>query len=85
MILNNDQQNRWVNGDVGKIERIDARAKTGLPLLVRLLSGKRVLVERYTWDMIRFTYNGQTERIESQVVGAFTQYPIRLAWAVYHP
>ena len=39
-------------------------------------------VHRYKWEVIRFVYNAERNRIESEVMGAFTQYPLRLAWAV---
>jgi len=32
--------------------------------------------------MYRFVYDKDTGRLESEIVGAFTQYPVRLAWAV---
>jgi len=37
---------------------------------------------RYKWEVIRFRYNPERDRIESEVMGSFTQYPLRLAWAV---
>jgi ATP-dependent exoDNAse (exonuclease V) alpha subunit len=81
MLLNNDQQDRWVNGDVGKIEAI-RQSNDGTIISVRLLTGAVVPVAEHTWDMIKFFYDKETQRIESQTVGTFTQYPIRLAWAV---
>jgi len=82
MLLNNDEQHRWVNGDVGKIESIRVAEDGSAIISVKLLSGNVVPVAQYTWDMIKFSYSQYTERIESQVVGTFTQYPLRLAWAV---
>ena len=32
--------------------------------------------------MYRFLFDKDTGKIDSEIVGAFTQYPIRLAWAV---
>ena len=37
---------------------------------------------QYKWEVIRFRYNPERDRIESEVMGSFTQYPLRLAWAV---
>ena len=31
---------------------------------------------------IRYRYNEKTKEIEEEVLGSFTQYPIRLAWAI---
>ena len=49
---------------------------------MRLDRGERVEVRRYTWESIRFRYDPERRRIVSEVMGAFTQYPLRLAWAV---
>lgn len=81
MLLNNDQQNRWVNGDVGIVESV-RESHDGTIISVRLRNGTVVPVTEHTWDMIRFFYDAETQQIESQTVGTFTQYPIRLAWAV---
>ncbi|MGD0783081.1 MAG: efflux RND transporter permease subunit, partial [Candidatus Aminicenantales bacterium] len=35
-----------------------------------------------TWEIFKFAFDPEGERIVSEPVGAFTQYPIRLAWAV---
>ncbi|MEM9849310.1 MAG: helicase C-terminal domain-containing protein, partial [Bacteroidota bacterium] len=33
------------------------------------------------WEILRYKM-GENGKIESQVVGTFTQYPLRLAWAI---
>ncbi|MEN6310546.1 MAG: WYL domain-containing protein, partial [Acidobacteriota bacterium] len=35
-----------------------------------------------TWELFRFRYEIASDRIEAESVGTFTQYPLRLAWAV---
>jgi ATP-dependent exoDNAse (exonuclease V) alpha subunit len=79
MMLNNDPQGRWVNGSIGKIVRVDPDAAI---VRVELSSGERLDIEPYQWDMFRFWYNEDTGSIESEPVGSFYQYPLRLAWAV---
>jgi ATP-dependent exoDNAse (exonuclease V) alpha subunit len=39
-------------------------------------------LEAETWKNIRYRYNRETNRIEEEEVGSFTQYPLRLAWAI---
>jgi hypothetical protein len=80
MLLNNDQQGRWVNGDIGVIERFEKGATDAV--VVRLESGDTVFVEPYSWELVKFAYDKKTEAVVSEVDGAFTQYPLRLAWAV---
>ncbi len=82
MLLSNDSAKRWVNGDIGKISRIDTSHEGGPIISVVLLNGMEVPVMRHTWDMVQFYYNEDAGRIDSQVVASFTQLPMKLAWAV---
>jgi ATP-dependent exoDNAse (exonuclease V) alpha subunit len=78
MLLNNDPGGRWVNGSIGKVSKII----DGDVIKVELLDGRIVDVEPFQWDMFQFLYNEDTETLESESVGSFKQYPLRLAWAV---
>lgn len=82
MLLSNDEDGRWINGDLGKIVALAKASQADGALTVELDGGTRVRVARYTWEVIRFVYNRERGRIESEVIGSFTQYPLRLAWAV---
>ena len=77
MLLNNDSGKRWVNGDVAKIAKID-----GTTIFVELPNGKTEMVIPYTWKQVRYFYNQSRGHIDSEEIGSFTQYPIKLAWAV---
>lgn len=79
MLLNNDPSGRWINGSVGKIVDILDEGKI---VVVELVEGETVEVTPFKWEMYRFVYNEETQRLESESVGSFTQYPLRLAWAV---
>jgi len=79
MLVNNDPSGRWINGSVGKIIDI---ADDGKIVGVELEDGSMVEVTPFKWEMFRFFFNEDTEQLESESVGSFTQYPLRLAWAV---
>lgn len=81
MMLNNEPRGQWVNGTLGHIATIaeDAGAVT---IRVTLDNGYSGTISPYTWEAIRFVWDDTAQRIVSEVVGAFTQYPLRLAWAV---
>ena len=82
MLLNNDSEGRWVNGSVGKIKDVYA-GDTGSDVIeVELSDGSVVDVEPFTWEIFEYRYNENTGRLETETVGAFTQYPLRLAWAI---
>lgn len=82
MLLNNDHLGRWINGDVGKIIDIERRVKEPDIIFVELTDGKIVEVTPFTWEMYRFYYDSKRKKILTEVVGQFTQYPIKLAWAI---
>jgi ATP-dependent exoDNAse (exonuclease V) alpha subunit len=78
MLLNNDRDGRWVNGDVGTIIGLDksaARVKFDD-------DGSFEDVGPNIWENIQFQYDEETHKIEPVVVGRFVQLPIKLAWAV---
>lgn len=83
MMLNNDVQRRWVNGTLGRVHKVKyAKEEEYDVIVVQLQNGKKVNVEPFTWGIYHFEYNEETKQIESEVVGSFTQYPLKLAWAV---
>jgi ATP-dependent exoDNAse (exonuclease V) alpha subunit len=81
MLLNNDPLGRWVNGSLGQITDI-IHGEQGDAIRVRLSQGASVDVLPYTWEVFRYTYDKEANRLDSETVGTFTQYPLRLAWAV---
>jgi ATP-dependent exoDNAse (exonuclease V) alpha subunit len=82
MMCANDQEGRWINGDIGVIRSIDPGRQGGDAITVALENGRYSRVARYTWEVIRFSYDAAQDRIVTETIGAFTQYPLRLAWAL---
>jgi ATP-dependent exoDNAse (exonuclease V) alpha subunit len=77
MFLNNDSLDRWVNGSLGTVKKLNERE-----IIVVLDDGEEVEVETHTWNLFRFVYDKKTRCLERQKIGSFTQLPLRLAWAV---
>jgi ATP-dependent DNA helicase PIF1 len=77
MLLNNDPKKRWINGDLAKVVRLDESS-------VRVLFEDKTFddIGFYKWETVRFVYDEKENKVESEVVGSFTQIPLRLAWAV---
>ena len=68
MLLNNDPEGRWINGDLGYIETLPDSKRTDQAMTVKLDRGKTVQLFRYKWEVIRFRYNPERDRIESEGV-----------------
>ncbi len=77
MLLNNDPLSRWINGDLAKVLKLNDGN-----IRVLFEDGTYDDIGFYKWDMIRFIYDEDDKKIKSEVVGSFTQLPVRLAWAV---
>lgn len=43
---------------------------------------EKIAVEPLEWENSRYVINEQTQEMESEVIGIFRQYPLRLAWAI---
>ncbi|ELX67665.1 helix-turn-helix domain-containing protein [Prevotella nigrescens] len=78
MFIHNDRSERYYNGKIGRITYIDKEK-----IVVTCPNEDEAIeVEPQTWENMRYTLNEQTKQIEGEVLGTFTQYPLRLAWAI---
>ncbi len=78
MFVKNDPSGRYYNGRIGRITYVDEHK-----ILVLCEGDNNAIdVEPLEWENTRYTLNEVTREIESDVQGTFTQYPLRLAWAI---
>ncbi len=135
MMLNNDQQKRWVNGTMGKVVGIESSSVIPEPrqsagysgssefeivdeneaqfsppekeeypavaggggngfnddddsqtqspaIIVELETGETEYIYPHTWEMFQFTLDTDSGKVNTKTVGTFTQYPLKLAWAL---
>jgi len=75
MFLRNDPDQRWVNGSVGTVTRIDSTVFVEV-------DGEVHEVRPAVWEKFRYSYSPATKQLRKEVVAEFTQFPLRLAWAV---
>jgi ATP-dependent exoDNAse (exonuclease V) alpha subunit len=79
MFLRNDQAGpegpRYVNGTLGTVVKVTSN-------VIVDIDGEQVEVEPVTWEKIKYDYSPETKTISHDVVAEFTQFPLRLAWAV---
>jgi len=78
MFLRNDKEKRYFNGKIGVITKVNDDS-----LFVQCKDAQNEIeVRKETWENIRYSLNKQTQQLEEEVIGSFTQYPLRLAWAI---
>ena len=82
MMLNNDAEGRWVNGTLATIEAINLEnGKRDPHLMVKIASSnERYEVTKHIWEVKRPRSMGN--KLVYDIIGAFTQFPFMLAWAV---
>jgi len=80
MFIRNDLQwpRRWVNGTIGLISEIDEEGN----VYVLKDDGIEVKVELETWRNYRYRYNEREKKIEEEIIGTYTQLPLKAAWAI---
>ena len=79
IFVKNDKDKRWVNGTLGIITDID---EEGGIIGVQTEDGRDFGVEREVWENVRYTFNEKEQKIEEELLGTYTQFPLRLAWAI---
>jgi len=78
MFIRNHPEGLYFNGKLGKLV-----GKTDDLLKVKLADeDKTIMVDKEEWKNTSFELNDTTKEIETKELGTFTQYPLRLAWAV---
>ena len=79
IFIKNDKEKRWVNGTLGTIEYIDEEEGV---IGIITESGLEFDVERDIWENMKYTFNEKEQKIDGTLLGTYTQFPIRLAWAI---
>lgn len=79
IFIKNDLDKRWVNGTLGIIEAIDEAEQM---LYIVTDDGREFEVEKAVWSNVRYSFNEKEQKIEEEEIGVYTQFPIRLAWAI---
>ncbi len=80
MFVRNDASpdKRYFNGKIGTVVKLDQET-------VRVKCGgdeTAIEVEPATWENIAYRLDQEANEIKEEKIGAFTQYPLKLAWAI---
>ncbi|EIJ43370.1 PIF1 helicase [Beggiatoa alba B18LD] len=77
MFVKNDSGQRWVNGTLGRVIALFSDC-----IQVETNAGDIYQVEPAKWEILKYEFDSKTARLTTNVIGSFTQYPLRLAWAM---
>jgi hypothetical protein len=77
MCLVNEKESGLYNGTIGSVEKLGEDK-----VVISLANGHRATIEKNTWQYKRYEWDQEEARIKEVVLGTFTQYPLRLAWAI---
>ena len=85
IVLVNDKDGAYVNGDMGEITDLD---ETSIEVL--LDKGRKIILNKYTWSIQEYQMvekknktTGKKEKVPSLVeIGTIKQIPVKLAWAI---
>lgn len=80
MFVKNDssRDKLYYNGKIGQVARIEE------DVIFVKCKGEylEIAVRPSEWQNIKYILNPETKEIEEQLIGSFTQYPLKLAWAI---
>jgi len=75
--IRNDPEKRWYNGIIAKIHSLkDDEIK------IELENNRIETVGQVSWENLSYTYDRIKGKIEQKIEGIFTQFPLKLAWAI---
>lgn len=86
MFCKNDPNHRYYNGKIGRVVKCDAER-----VIVQCAPDsldedpdevKNIEVTPQVWENTRYTSSPQTGEIREEVIGSFTQLPLKTAWAI---
>ena len=80
MFMKNDPtgEQRFFNGKIAEVVSLN----DGIIKVKADGSAQTIVIEKYVWKNIRYHTNKVSNEIEEEVIGTFTQFPLKLAWAI---
>jgi len=80
MLLKNDkgEKRRFFNGKIGNVSKIEKEN-----IFIKFPDEPvEMQLEKETWKNIKYIFNEEKNIMDEEEAGTFTQFPIRLAWAI---
>ncbi|MCB0554305.1 MAG: AAA family ATPase [Phaeodactylibacter sp.] len=82
MFLKNDPDKQFVNGTIGQVTNMK---EDSISVAVEDTGGNRRTIEvgQMDWEILRYKASlDDPNKIETETIGTFRQFPLRLAWAI---
>jgi hypothetical protein len=79
MFIKNNKEMGYFNGKIGWIDQFDEESNQ---FLVRCPNEEYIWVGKEVWENIQYSYNTEKNEVGTNKKGDFSQYPLRLAWAI---
>ncbi|HEV8080771.1 MAG TPA: helix-turn-helix domain-containing protein [Chitinophagaceae bacterium] len=77
IFLKNDaMQKRYFNGKIGVVKSLEKEK------IIIECDGIDISVAQETWENSRYVLNRDDGKLQQETIGTFTQFPLRLAWAI---
>ena len=76
MFVKNDPERRWVNGTMGRVRKLRKRR------IDVEVDGRELEVEPVEWEMVKHTYDRERKSIETETIGTYRQFPLKVAYAI---
>ena len=77
MFTRNDPHRRWANGTLATIKELSENE-----IKVTLPNDETYQVDCCSWESFAFEYDSETKKLKKERQGTFTQFPLKLAWAI---
>lgn len=98
VFVRNDNEGRWFNGTVGRVEKVaddgvwvrvqnDDNQEQDAPLADKREDddpqpADLFFVEPVLWENVKYRYDEIRHKVVTELLGTFTQIPLKLAWAI---
>lgn len=78
MFLKNDgEEKRYYNGKLAEVCKL-----SNDQVCVKMEEGTEFWLDPYVWEHKKYNLHAETKEIEEEIIGTFTQFPIKTAWAI---
>ena len=83
MFVRNDtsEDKRYYNGKIGWVKSID-KVDGENEITIRFNGEPDLVLNKCVWENTRYKYEKEKGTVSQETIGKFTQYPVRLAWAI---